>query len=393
MNIHFDTIIIGGGAAGLFCAATAGKRSKRVLVLESSERVGKKILISGGGRCNFTNLGTSPANFLSANPNFCRSALSRYTPQDFLALVQKHGIAVKEKAAGQLFCAKSAKDIVQLLLSECRDAGVTLQTSALVSEIAFSGKVFHVTTAATTYTTTALVIATGGLSYTRLGASDFGYRVAKQFKISVLMTKPALVPLLFDAADQKRFGALAGIATPVIIRCGKTMFQDDLLFTHRGLSGPAALQISSSWQKGVGVTVDFLPGKDLQSEWLALKEKKDRRLPKNILAGLLPDRLAEALCLNAIPERPLMEISDRDLKSWVQKIHAWPILPTGTEGYHNAEVTLGGVDTKALSSKTMECESVKGLYFIGEVLDVTGHLGGYNFQWAWASGFAAGNAV
>jgi predicted Rossmann fold flavoprotein len=379
--LHYDALVIGAGAAGLFAAIEAGKRGKRVAVLEHNDRIGRKILISGGGRCNFTNIHTRPENFLSVNPHFCKSALARYTPEDFVELVRKHRIAYHEKTLGQLFCDDSATDIIRMLEAECR-ADIVL--GCRVDEVRRTDQ-FLVTTSKGEYTAPAVVIATGGLSIPKIGATDFGYRVARQFGHKIHETRPALVPFVAEDA----FTDLSGVSLEVVASAnGGPPFREKMLFTHRGLSGPAILQASSYWRKGEPVRMDLLPGRTLN----LLKRKKagDRAELKNVLAEFLPKRLAERW---PAPPKPLLVASDRELADLEAKLHDWQIVPSGTEGYAKAEVTAGGVDTNELSSKTMESRKVPGLYFVGEVVDVTGHLGGFNFQWAWASGFCAGQAL
>jgi predicted Rossmann fold flavoprotein len=404
----FDVIIIGGGAAGLMCAITAGQRGRRVLVLEASERIGKKIEISGGGRCNFTNLGATPENFLSANPDFCRSALARYTPWDFVALVEKHGIAYHEKTLGQQFCDGSSRQIVEMLLAECAAANVTVRCGVRVETVEkIDG--FRLTTNGGVCESAALVVATGGLSFPKLGATDFGHRLARQFGLRLTPLRPALVPLTFSRADEP-LHALSGVALPVTVRCGEKgrdgcpqpsadrwgqrslpAFREAMLVTHRGLSGPAILQISSYWREGQMIEIDLLPGVDPGPLLLAAKAARRELIP--LLAEHWPRRFAEAWCAHEVRLKPPAQCKDTDLAALAQRLRAWPFEPVGTEGYAKAEVTLGGVDTTELSSKTLESRRVPGLFFIGEVVDVTGWLGGYNFQWAWASGHAAGEAV
>ena len=396
---RFDVTVIGAGAAGLFCAGVAGQRGSRVLVLDHAERVAEKIRISGGGRCNFTNRDTGPANFLSENPHFCRSALARYTPADFLALVERHRIAWHEKHKGQLFCDDSSEQIIRMLLSECDAGGVTRWQPCAVASVAQTAPGgFELQTDRGPVHTQRLVVATGGLSIPKIGASDFGYRLARQFGHRIVPTRPALVPLTFDAQGWAPFASLAGASLPVHIETGagrqSMSFQEDLLFTHRGLSGPAVLQISSYWAPGSALRVDLTPGMDLQATLRAAKAAS-RRLLANELAGLLPARLADAW-LAATPDlarRPMPDIKDRDLSDLAARLQRWELVPTGTEGYRKAEVTAGGIDTRELSSQTLESQRTPGLHFIGEVVDVTGWLGGYNFQWAWASAMACGLAV
>ncbi|MBA2722415.1 MAG: NAD(P)/FAD-dependent oxidoreductase, partial [Methylibium sp.] len=383
---RFDVAVIGAGAAGLFCAGIAGQRGLRVLLIDHAEKLAEKIRISGGGRCNFTNLHTTPANFLSANPAFCRSALARYTPADFIALLGRHGIGWHEKHKGQLFCDDSSEDVITLLLRECEAGAVTRWQPCGVSAVRQSGHGFELDTARGTVGAARVVVATGGLSIPKIGASDFGYRLARQFGHRVVEPRPALVPLTFDAASWAPFAALAGLSLPVKIASGEGVFLEDLLFTHRGLSGPAVLQISSHWRPGAPLEVDLAPAEDLGS---ALREAKavSRRKLVNELATRLPARLAEAWTapLGALAERTLPEVKDKELAALAASLQRWRLTPSGTEGWRKAEVTAGGIDTRELSSQTLESRRVAGLHFIGEVVDVTGWLGGYNFQWAWAS--------
>ena len=393
METGFDAIILGGGAAGLFCAALAGQRGRRVLVLERAGAVGKKILISGGGRCNFTNIGAGPANYLSANPHFAKSALSRYTPRDFLDLVEAHGIAWHEKTLGQLFCDGSARQIVDMLLDECaRGPGtVDIRCNQDVTEVAHDGATFTVTTQDGTFTVPALVIATGGPSIPKMGASDFAYRLARQFGLKVVEPRPALVPLTLGGEDVL-FRELSGVATEVDATTGKTTFREAALMTHRGLSGPAILQVSSYWKPGEAVTLDFLP--HAAPDWL-VEEKRARPSAtlRTVLRDHLPDRLADVLAERLGVTGDLGNVPDKALRAAQQRLAAWTFHPNGTEGFAKAEVTVGGIDTRELSSKTMEARKVPGLFVIGEAVDVTGWLGGYNFQWAWASAHAAAQAL
>jgi predicted Rossmann fold flavoprotein len=394
----YDVVVIGAGAAGLFCAGIAGQAGLRVLLVDHAEKVAEKIRISGGGRCNFTNRDAGPANFLSGNPHFCRSALARYTPQDFIALVQRHRIAWHEKHKGQLFCDESSEDIIGLLLRECEAGNVTRWQPCRVAEVRHGTAGFECDTDRGTVRSPRLVVATGGLSIPKIGATDFGYRLARQFGHRIIETRPALVPLTFDGAVWAPFATLAGVALPVRIRTGQGrahgQFNEDLLFTHRGLSGPAVLQISSYWRPGEPLTIDLHPGGDLAT---LLREAKtgSRRQLGTVLAEHLPQRLADAwlLALAHDGHRPLAETRDRDLEALAQRLQAWQLQPSGTEGYRKAEVTAGGVDTRELSSQSLESQRVRGLHFIGEVVDVTGWLGGYNFQWAWASAAACAQAM
>jgi len=382
---QFDAIILGAGAAGLFCAATAGQRGKRVLLLDHNAEVGRKILISGGGRCNFTNLHTAPDRYLSANPHFAKSALARYTPADFLKLVESYGIAWHEKTLGQLFCDGSAKQIVALLLEECAKGGVTLRLGGETGAVEHRDGQFHVAGASAP----ALVIATGGPSIPKLGATQFAYELARQFGLKVVQPRPALVPLTLSG-DDALFTELSGVATEVVARCGKTAFREAALFTHRGLSGPAILQVSSYWQRGEDVRIDYLPDQPLG--WL-LEAKRTQ--PRSALRRVLPlpERLATTLAERLGVAGELGNQSDKVLRAAEATLHDWHFHPTGSEGFAKAEVTAGGISTAELSSQTMEAKKVPGLYAIGEAVDVTGWLGGYNFQWAWASGFAAGQAL
>ena len=391
--MHYDVLIIGGGAAGLMCAAVAGQRGRRVRVVEHASRVGKKILMSGGGRCNFTNLGTTPDNFLSQNPHFCKSALARYTPWDFVALVERHGIGYHEKELGQLFCDESSKQIVALLLDECAAAGVDLRVDCAVQGVAWQDGGYSVQTAHGSVTATSLVVATGGLSIPRMGATGFGYALARQFGHGVLPTRAGLVPLTLSGTHLDHYADLAGVSLPVRSLCHGQRFKGGLLFTHRGLSGPSILQISSFWQPGADLRLDLLPDQDAAAWLLDQQRQRPGAELKMALADLLPKRLAQRLCEHWFDNRPLRQYRAAQLRDIAAQLASWPVTPSGTEGYRTAEVTLGGVDTRELSSVTMESRRMPGLYFVGEVVDVTGHLGGYNFQWAWASGVAAGKAV
>jgi len=389
-----DVLIIGGGAAGLMCAITAGQLGKRVVVIEHANRVGKKILMSGGGRCNFTNTGALPANYLSANPHFCKSALARYTPAHFIELVERHRIAYHEKELGQLFCDESSKLIVKMLLDECAAAGVRVETSCSIERVAYgdSGH-FHLHTTRGVFTAPALVVASGGLSIPSMGASGFGYELARQFGHDVLPTRAGLVPLTLSGKHQERLQDLSGVAFPVEARCNRKSFSNYLLITHRGISGPAVLQISSFWQPGDDLRLDLLPGTDAHETLSRLRHERPAAELKTVLGDLLPKRFAQRLCEHWLPNRPMKQFNEPLLREAADLLAAFPLVASGTEGYRTAEVTLGGVDTDGLSSSTMQSKKVPGLYFIGEVIDVTGWLGGYNFQWAWASGHAAGNAA
>jgi predicted Rossmann fold flavoprotein len=389
MAEHFDVVVIGGGGAGLMCAFTAGQRGRRALVLEHNERVGKKIAISGGGRCNFTNLGATAANYLSERPDFCKSALARYTPWDFVGLVEKHGIAYHEKKLGQQFCDGSSRAIIDMLLAECAAADVEIRCGTRVLSVE-KGAVFRISTTAGEVTCDRLVIATGGLSFPKLGATDFGHAVARQFGLRVTPLRPALVPLTFPR-HLSGFGDVSGVAIPTIAHCDGGRFEEATLFTHRGLSGPAVLQISSYWREGRTIAFDLLPEAGMAETLVAARSSG--RMLVQVLGEVWPKRLAEVWSAQFGLPKPLVHYKQAEFGNLMKLLREWPFAPGGTEGYAKAEVTLGGVDTAELSSKTMESRKVGGLFFIGEVVDVTGWLGGYNFQWAWASGFAAGSAV
>lgn len=392
-TIRCDVLVIGAGAAGLMCALTAGQRGRIVQVIDHANKVGKKILMSGGGRCNFTNTGTTPANFLSANPHFCKSALARYTPWEFIGLVERHGIAYHEKEMGQLFCDISSKQIVRMLVDECQAAGVQIRTDCAVTRVERGADGFHVHTAQGHFHAASLVVATGGLSIPSLGATGFGYELARQFGHEVLPTRAGLVPLTLSGKHQERFADLSGVALPVAARCNDMEFRNSLLITHRGISGPAILQISSFWQPGDDLRLDLLPGQDAE-EWLrSMKRERGSAELRTVLSEVLPRRLALRLCEHWLPDRPVKQIDERELRQAASLLQDFPLVASGTEGYRTAEVTLGGVDTRRVSSSTFESQLVPGLHFVGEVLDVTGWLGGYNFQWAWASGRAAGLVV
>ena len=389
-----DAIVIGAGAAGLMAAITAGQRGLRVLVVDHANKVGKKILMSGGGRCNFTNTGTTPAQYLSANPHFCKSALARYTPWHFIELVERHGIAYHEKELGQLFCDESSKLIVKMLLDECTAAGVEVRTHCTIERVEhLDDGGFRLHTAQGRLAATSLVVASGGLSIPSMGASGFGYTLAKQFGHEVLPTRAGLVPLTLTGKHAERLQDLAGVSLPVEARCNGASFRNFMLVTHRGISGPSILQISSYWQPGDDLRLDLLPGIDADAqlrEWQA--SRRDAEL-KTLLAEVLPKRFAQRLCEHWITSKPLRQYTPPELRGIADLLSSWPLVANGTEGYRTAEVTLAGVDTDGLSSSTMMSRHVPGLYFIGEVVDVTGWLGGYNFQWAWASGHAAGHAL
>ncbi len=383
----FDVIVLGGGAAGLMCAIEAGKRGRRVAVLERADRIGKKILISGGGRCNFTNLHCRPENFLSANPHFCKSALARYTPADFIALIEKHRIPYHEKTLGQLFCDRAAQDVVAMLLEECNAAGVRIITNVRVQEVQRASD-FVVRADAAEFHAPALAVATGGLSIPKIGATSFGYELAKQFGIGIRECRPALVPFTFSAEDRRQYCDLAGVSCEIIASIGRQQFREKMLITHRGLSGPAILQISSYWGDRQPIAIDLAPGQQIMTA-LRNSPRRDLAAARAALHAAMPIRLAERW----LELHPPQGWSNADLAQMERQLHLWEVLPGATEGYEKAEVTAGGVDSDELSAKTMESRKVPGLYFIGEVVDVTGHLGGFNFQWAWASGFCAGQAV
>lgn len=387
-----DAIVLGGGAAGLMCAFEAGRRGKRVLLIEHNDAVGKKIRISGGGRCNFTNIFTEPSRFVSQNPRFSYSALSGFTPQDFIAYVERHGIAYHEKKLGQLFCDGSAQQIIDALVRDCRDAGVTIRTGCRVTRVE-KNDTYRVDTSQGMFNADALVVATGGLSIPKLGATGFGYELAKKFGVPVLRCEPGLVPLTLTEDDLRALASLSGISFDAKVSIGKTAFDEAVLITHRGLSGPAILQISSYWSKGDTLQVNLLPGAPLGDKLLGIKKKKPLTHPRAWLGERLSGRLAQRLCDSNDWLKPFGEMADTEVRAMADALQQWNIPIAGTEGYAKAEVTRGGVDTKALSPKTMETRDVPGLYFIGEVMDMTGWLGGYNFQWAWASSVAAGRAV
>ena len=389
---QFDVIVIGAGAAGLMCALTAGGRGRSVLLLDHADEAGKKILISGGGRCNFTNLFSAPENFISGNPHFCKSALARYTQHDFIALIDKHRIPWHEKALGQLFCDGSAKAVVAMLLAECDTAGVDLRLGHTITDITRADR-FQVVTDRGDFTAASVVLASGGLSIPKMGATGFAHDVARRFGLPLTDIRPALVPLTFPAEDLALMRPLSGVSLDSIANCGKTAFREATLFTHRGLSGPAILQISSYWRDGGEIALNMAP--DLKAgAWLIdRKRARPKTEPKTALAEFLPARLAAALAELHLPPLSIGEISDKSLTDLSARLNTWRLTPAGSEGYAKAEVTVGGIDTAGLSSRSMEAKDVPGLYAIGEAVDVTGWLGGYNFQWAWSSGFAAGEAV
>ena len=391
---NFDVIVIGAGAAGMLCASLAGQRGKRVLLIDHYHKLGEKIRISGGGRCNFTNIHTKPENFLSQNAHFCRSALARYTPQDFIKLVEQHGIKYHEKTLGQLFCDDSATEIIQMLKTECDRGQVKWRMPCAVNGITREGDVFQVHTDQGAVSSFALVIATGGLSVPKIGATPFGYKIAEQFGLKVVPPRPALVPLSFDPQTLERYGDLSGISLDAEVSCNGGNFREAVLLTHRGISGPAILQISSYWQDGPAknpVRINLLSNAG-QAQWLR-EQRSSRTQFNNVLAEILPKRFAQQWSEAHALIKPNNQFTDRAYQEAVAALEDWQVKPSGTLGYNKAEVTLGGVDTHGLSSKTMEAGVVKGLYFIGEVVDVTGHLGGFNFQWAWASAYAAANAI
>ena len=399
MQLNKDVVVIGAGAAGMMCAIEAGKRGRSVLLLDHAAKLAEKIRISGGGRCNFTNRHTRPENFLSHNPHFCRSALARFTPQDFIVLVEKHGIPYHEKKLGQLFCDGSSQQIIDLLRQECDAAGVAWQMSCQVKNVNRdnSGR-FVLETDCGSAVADSLVIASGGLSIPQIGASPFGYRIAEQFGIAVTPLRPALVPLTFAPEQWVAFADLPGISIDAAVSCndqnGKISFRENLLITHRGLSGPAILQISSYWQPGDTLHINLLPDRDAAA--LLFEQRQSAMLLPNLLANYLPRRFAQAwseTVTRTTQLKPINHYSEQEIKQIATQLHDWQVTPSGTVGYKKAEITLGGVDTRELSSKTMEVKKIPGLYFIGEVVDVTGHLGGFNFQWAWASGYAAGQCV
>lgn len=389
---EFDVIIIGAGAAGLMCAIVAGQRGRRVLVLDHANKVGKKILMSGGGRCNFTNLYCGPDNFISANPHFVKSALSRYTPWHFIELVERHGIAYHEKKLGQLFCDESSKQIVSMLLAECDAVNVTIQTDTPV-KVLETGKHKRVETPQGQFSCQSLVIASGGLSIPKMGATGFGFELARSLDIPIVPTRAALVPVTFSPEQLTQIAELSGISLDSITTAENSDFRENILFTHRGLSGPAILQASNYWQPGQPLKINLFPEVDLGDYLTELRQQRPKLGLKTVLAEQISRRVAERWCEVWLTDKPMAELSDADIKKVVEHCQPWTVWPAGTEGYRTAEVTYGGIDTDALSSKTMECKDYPGLFFIGEVVDVTGHLGGHNFQWAWASAHAAGHYV
>ena len=387
--IKKDVIIIGAGASGMMCAIECGKRGRSVLIIDHSRRTGEKIRISGGGSCNFTNTNTSHANYISNNPHFCKSALSSFSPDDFIALLEKHGVRYEEREDGQLFCAGSSEHITGMLEKECNDAGVNIMLNCHILSVK-KEEAFIVSTDNGIFESESLVIASGGLSYPRIGASGSGYKIAKQFGLEVTELKPALVPFVFSRKDMEIFGELSGISIDAAIKCGNMKFRGNILFTHRGLSGPAILQISSYWKKGDTIVIDLLPDIDIYGIFIARQLGKSKIDMHNLLSEFLPARFAKIWCALDFQSKPVNQYNEKELRVIAHKVHNWELKPDSTEEFNTAEVTLGGIDTNELSSKTMESRKVRGLYFTGEVIDVTGQLGGYNLQWAWSSGFVAG---
>lgn len=389
----YDVIIIGAGAAGLMCALTAGQRGRNVLLLDHAKKTAEKIRISGGGRCNFTNIHTSPENFLSSNPHFCKSALKQYTQWDFIELVKKHGIDFHEKTLGQLFCDHSSQQIIDMLLKECADGNVNYQKETTVESVQKSENDYALKTSKGDFTCESLVIATGGLSIPKIGATKFGYDIARQFDLNIIETRAALVPLTFTDSILQRCKALSGLSVNACVRFEHTQFAEGFLFTHRGLSGPSILQISSYWHEGKNIVTNLAPDTDVFEHLKSRKSSNPKQDIQNALADIIPKRLADDICIYEKITGRLADLTDAALKTIGNAVNTWTVKPAGTEGYRTAEVTLGGLNTDHLSSKTMECKDHKGLYFIGEVVDVTGHLGGFNFQWAWSSGYVAGMNV
>jgi predicted Rossmann fold flavoprotein len=390
---QFDVVVIGAGAAGMMCAAEAGKRGRSVLIVDHAGKPGEKIRISGGGRCNFTNLNAAPANFISQNPSFAISALRRYTQRDFIALVERYGIAYHEKTLGQLFCDGSSKQIIDLLLNEMRQGNVELRLSTSVESVEKAPEGFALTLSSGTVQCRSVVVATGGKSIPKMGATGFGYDLAQQFGLKIVETRPALVPLTLEPTMLERLTSLAGVSVDAVVGCRKTTFSEAMLFTHRGLSGPAILQISSYWREGDEIVLSMLPGVNLFEELRAARTQNGRQALQTALSAFLPKRLAQLISETEKGPANLADYSDKRLRAIDEAVNRWRFKPAGSEGYRTAEVTLGGVDTRELDSRTMEAKAVLGLYFIGEVVDVTGWLGGYNFQWAWSSGWCAGQAV
>lgn len=389
----FDAIVIGAGAAGLMCAAVAGQRGRRILLIDHAKKAGEKIRISGGGRCNFTNMHAGPSDFLSTNPHFCKSALKRYTQWDFIDLVDRYGISHHEKTLGQLFCDESSQQIIDMMLEECRKGEVEIHLNCSVDHIQHECGTYNLETTVGHLSCDNLIVATGGKSIPKMGATGFGYDVAQLFGLKVTETRAGLVPFRFGEDLLKQTEGLSGLSVDATVSYGKTEFSEGLLFTHRGLSGPSILQISSYWQEGDDITVNLAPGQDVYALLKQAKQDAPKQSPQTVLAGILPKRLAQRWTDLEECNSAVAELSDKKLESLARRINQWTVKPSGTEGYRTAEVTLGGVDTDAISSKTFECKQQPGLYFIGEVLDVTGHLGGFNFQWAWASGYCAGQFI
>lgn len=388
-----DVLIIGAGAAGLMTAITAGQRGRSVLIVDHANKVGKKILMSGGGRCNFTNMYTEPDNFLSHNPHFCKSALSRYSQWDFIDMVCRHQVAYHEKKLGQLFCDNKASEIVAMLMDECEQVQARIQLDCAITSVAPKGAGFEVVTAMGKVACESLVVATGGLSIPTLGATGLGYELAQQFGLELLPRTAGLVPFTLEKALQEMLMPLSGTSADVVVTCGEQSFRENILFTHRGLSGPAILQISSYWRPGQTINIDWSPALDLLQHFTDARHARPKIELKTLLSELYTKKWAQVFCDNWLSSKPLNQYSDAEFQALAQQLHHWHVMPAGTEGYRTAEVTLGGINTDELSSKTMESKKHKGLYFVGEVVDVTGHLGGFNFQWAWASGFAAGSFV
>jgi predicted Rossmann fold flavoprotein len=395
----FDVVILGAGGAGMMCAIHAARRGRKVILLDHAKKIGGKILISGGGRCNFTNTGATDQNYVSENPHFCKSALSRFTPQDFIAIVKEHNIPFEEKKLGQLFCQRTAQDIVNLLKKECEEAGAEIRLETQINAVTqkktrAGASLFHITTQRNTFESASLVIATGGLSIPKLGATGLGHQIAQQFGLKMVETAPALDGFTFSDSAAKSLQALAGLSVDCTLQCHDASFRENVLFTHTGLSGPAALQGSLHWRRGDSISINLAPDTDLHEVFVRHKKSGNRSLVKNLLSEHIPARLAQKMCELYFPcEDPLPQISEKAIAAFCHQLHHWELRPTGTVGYNKAEVTRGGVSTDELSSKTLEAKKVPGLYFIGEVVDVTGWLGGYNFQWAWASGWAAGQVA
>jgi predicted Rossmann fold flavoprotein len=385
--IKKDVVIIGAGAAGLMCAIEAGKRKRSVLILEHMEKIGKKIRVSGGGRCNFTNINLQPEHYLSANPHFCKSALARFTPNDFISMAERHGVQYFEKEKGQLFCRGTSGDIIRMLQTECRDNGAEVFLKCRVKDIT-KEELFSISTNLGRIEAEALVIATGGLSCPNLGATDMGVRTAKKFGLRVTQLRPALVPLVFSKNDMKKFTGLSGVSLEAAVGCRGVLFKGEILFTHRGLSGPAILQVSSYWEQGDEISIDLMPDMDACEIFTSMRTRRIEL--SNLLSEYLPRRFSHSWCELYAPSKPLCQFTEKELQDRAYQIHHWTVRPESTEGYRKAEITAGGIDTNGLSSKTMEAKKVPGLFFVGEVVDVAGHLGGYNLQWAWSSGFVAG---